>query len=412
MDQKLLLQQKQILMLQLRQSLNILSMNAEQLHEYVKNAAESNPLLEFDPVFSNAEDSFDHAELIPDNRPDPGDSLKLQINIMDALPAVRKIALVLLSCLDGNGYLRIPTDELSSWMHASANLIEQAIALLQKCEPRGVGARNLEECLLLQVPGNGRVEQCARLIIRRQLEQLAQNTSVSVPGFTASETEKAILLIRSLSPAPYSSQSRESVFVIPDVKIEIIDGQIEVSLINQQDSVHISSSYHDYKAAADPETRAYLRTCIDEARHLISYIGMRNATLLTVVKAICSEQRDYFLTGCPPVHLTLQRIASTVGLNTSTVCRTVRDKYCLFSGRVFPLSAFFPSATKQGLSSAALKKEIKMLVASESGCHPLNDQEISDMLLAKGIAVPRRTIAKYRNELRIAPASKRRKKGS
>lgn len=402
MEQTLTTVQKQVLSLALRQSLNILSLDAASLRERIGGAFSENPVWDFAEGTSGGFDgdwegaSFDGAV----REETLGEILLFQIHTAHADAGVRAVAERLVPCLDGDGYLRMTAAELTKLLCVPPAAVKAGWALLRSCEPRGVGARNLGDCLLLQLKGKDRSTLCARKLVKEHLHEIAGG-GLHADGFTDGEIREAVRRIRRLDPKPgrrYSDGGHVA-YVIPEIEVRIDAETVSAALINQPVLPRISPLYYDCKKSEDPGTRDYVRGCIREAEQLITAVGARAATLLAVSEALCALQRDYFLCGSAPVHVTLQMIAARTGRNVSTVDRALNGKYFLFRGRTAPFSLLFPAATGAGHSSAQIKACIRAILdAAEPGSR-LSDRAVAEKLAQMGLPAARRTVNKYRREL-------------
>ncbi len=298
------------------------------------------------------------------------------------------------------------------------NDAEKALALVQGLEPAGVGARNLKECLLLQLGDGGNA--LLREIIAEHLEDVEQNRLpriVQRTGRSMDEIKAAVEEISRLNPRPGASFGGTSApRIVPDVIVEYTDKGYEVRLEDGGvPNLFISSLYEKLVAAKDvpEETRRYLRDKIRSARWLIDAIEQRRTTLFRISRAIVDFQTDFLDFGLSRLRpLRMQEVADKVGVHVSTVSRAIADKYIQTPRGVFPMKYFFTGgvSTENGEVQTwrTIQQEIKDLVDREDKSSPLSDEEIAERLSQQGSPVARRTVTKYRKALAI-PSSRRRR---
>jgi RNA polymerase sigma-54 factor len=336
----------------------------------------------------------------------------------------REIAGVLIAHLDEDGYLKPGLEELHALIsqEIEVDLEELQIALrhVQYLEPTGVGARNLSECLLLQIKTlreDVRGREHAIKIIMHHLDVLAARDFNKLKRLLAcgeEELRQARELILSLDPKPGRNFSQGDIrYVVPDVLVKKSGGRW-IAQLNQDamPRLRINKMYADILHASRDAAGKNLSGQLQEARWLIKNVQQRFDTILRVTQAIVDRQKHFFEHGEVAMRpLVLREIADQVGLHESTISRVTTQKYMLTSRGIFELKYFFGSsvATDSGgmCSATAIRALIRQLVQAEDGKKPLSDHRISDILSQQGIVVARRTIAKYREALQIQPASLR-----
>lgn len=341
----------------------------------------------------------------------------------DALDA--EIALHLVDAINDDGYLE-DWDGLSERLSASLGVplqrIEQVLRAVQDFDPPGVGARDLAECLRLQLqqfpaktPGLKEalrvLEAPMALLARRDENQLARAT-----GLDAEAIRAALVLIQSLQPHPGRPyQSHENEYVAPDVFVAKHQGRWRVALNPEHTPrLRINSYYQGMIKRADTSRdQLTLKQHLQEARYFINSLEARNETLLKVAQCIIEEQRAFLEYGEEAMRpLVLRDVAERLGVHESTVSRATANKYMLTPRGLYELKFFFSShvqTTEGGTCSAtAIQAMIKRLIAQEEAAKPLSDSTLAEMLLKEGIQVARRTVAKYREALRIPPSHERR----
>jgi RNA polymerase sigma-54 factor len=299
---------------------------------------------------------------------------------------------------------------------------EKMLTLIQSFYPAGVGARDLRECLLIQLQREGRERSLEYRIVSEHMEDLGRRRFPEIArrvGISVEEVQKAADTIARLNPRPgqvFAAAPQN--YVLPDVVVEKVDGDYQIILNNEQiPHLRISNLYKDIIASGNTqssEVKNYVRDKIRSGKFLIRSIHQRQETIFNIVQQIVSRQRDFLDHG--PSHLkpmTMAEVADAVGVHETTVSRAVSGKYMATPQGVFEMKYFFTSgyqtATGESLSNTSVKEAILDLVKHENGSAPLSDHEIVEILVERGIPIARRTVAKYRGELNILPSHMRRK---
>ena len=336
-----------------------------------------------------------------------------------------EIALNLIDAINDDGYLEDwdgLRQRLSESLKVPAERVERVLTAVQDFDPPGVGARDLAECLRLQLeqfpkktPGLAAalrvLEAPMALLARRDEAQLARAT-----GLETEEIHAALGLIQSLQPHPGRPyQSHESEYVAPDVFVSKHNGRWRVALNPEHTPrLRINSYYQGMIKRADTSRdQLTLKQHLQEARYFINSLEARNETLLKVAQCIIEEQRAFLEYGEEAMRpLVLRDVAERLGVHESTVSRATANKYMLTPRGLYELKFFFSShvqTTEGGTCSAtAIQAMIKRLITQEDAAKPLSDSTLAEMLLKEGIQVARRTVAKYREALRIPPSHERR----
>jgi len=335
---------------------------------------------------------------------------------------VREIGEAIVGNLDDDGYLVATVEELAAMGPWSTEDVERALALVQRFDPIGVAARDLQECLLLQLrhlgmggsPAERIVTDHMRLLQNHQVPELARKLGMSID-----DLKQHIELIRHLDPKPGSRHNpSQSQYVIPDVYIVKIEDQY-VAVLNEDGlpQMRISPVYRRLldKGAAEntDETRAYVKDKFRSALWLIKSVEQRQKTIQKVANSIINFQRDFLDHGIEHLRpLVLRDVANDIGMHESTVSRVVNNKYMHTPQGVFELKFFFHSGISssygENVSSVTIKQRIKKIIEMEDAKRPLSDSKIVSILQKEGLMLARRTIAKYREELKI-PTSNQRK---
>ena len=422
------------------QSMEILQMNTQELSSYLQRAMEENPLLEQEDshdLIRAYEDlrrqaswldsgpsaaSFSH-EGRPTGEPgrmDP-EAGSLSAFLRDQLERLRLPRPLLALCeylaelTDEDGYLL--QEDLDSLLELSVPqaLIDQALETLQRLEPAGVCARNLSECLALQLERLEDAPPAALEIVRRFLPELGRNHYGPICrelGLSLEAVKAAAAAIAALDPRPGLpfQQEHSSVHVCPDLFIVEIDGQLR-AVLNEYELPRVSiSGYYArlLRESQEQETREYLREKMRQAQWLLDGLARRGSTLQRCADAILEAQRPFFSgkTG-ELAPMKLAALAEALNLHPSTVSRATHDKYLQCRQGTYPLRYFF-SREVSGTSRQAIKQKLLALVREEDPRHPLSDQQLCELLSGNGVTVARRTVAKYRMELGIGSSAARR----
>jgi len=481
LKQALSLQQGQRLQLstQLQQSIRLLQLSREEIAQEITAALESNPLLEegesdvlvsmpsdtdlgsdsdllaepeqSDQTFSEdewrdtpaADRHWDHIrsssstarrtddapydhEPLWESREDSLSGLLLEgLSLHRLSDSDQRIAQALIGCLDGRGYLTATYDEvrqvLQPEIDAEDDEIDSMLHLVQSLSDPGIGARNLAECLTLQLkalPATTPNRQKAGEIIlehfallsSHRYEVLAEVLDIDLPALA-----KVLELIQSLDPKPGERLAAPvAPAVTPDVLVHRQDDAWIVKLDHESArGIRVSDDYQQYLDGDDQTTRKYLKDHLREAQWFIRSLQQRDQTILSVATQIVSVQRGFMDEGDRAlVPLTLKNIAGALGIHESTVSRAVDQKYLLTPHGLFPLKHFFSTglATASGsqTSSRAAQARIRKMIESESPLKPISDSQLAARLGEEGISIARRTVAKYREQMNILPASQRR----
>jgi RNA polymerase sigma-54 factor len=333
----------------------------------------------------------------------------------------RKTAELIIGNIDDNGFLQSTPEEMALGSGIPKEDFEKILALIQGFYPPGVGARDLRECLLIQLQREGRESGIEYKIVSEYMEDLGKRRFPEIArrmGISVEEVQEAANNIARLNPRPgqvFAAAPQN--YVLPDVTVEKVDGDYQIILNNEQiPHLRISNTYKDIIAQDNngSEVKDYIRDKIRSGKFLIRSIHQRQQTISNIAHQIVSRQRDFFEHG--PSHLkpmTMGEIADAVGVHETTVSRAVSGKYMATPQGIFEMKYFFTpgyqTSTGESMSNTSVKEAILDLVKHEDGNAPLSDQEIVEILSQRGIPIARRTVAKYRTELNILPSHMRRK---
>src|SRR5207253_1652457 len=343
-------------------------------------------------------------------------NLVAQLNQSVLSASDRKAAELIIGNIDDNGFLRSTPEEMALNSGIPKEDFEKMLALIQSFYPAGVGARDLRECLLIQLVRGGKERSMEYKIVSEHMEDLGKRRFPEMArrvGISVEEVQKAADNIARLNPRPgqvFAAAPQN--YVLPDVMVEKVDGEYQISSNNEQiPHLRISNLYKDIIASGNTQSsdvKDYIRDKIRSGKFLIRSIHQRQQTILNIARQIVSRQRDFLEHG--PSHLkpmTMGEVADAVGVHETTVSRAVSGKYMATPQGIFEMKYFFTSgyqtATGESLSNISVKEAILELVKHENGSAPLSDHEIVEILSERGIPIARRTVAKYRTELNILP---------
>ncbi|MBN1269209.1 MAG: RNA polymerase factor sigma-54 [Kiritimatiellae bacterium] len=327
-----------------------------------------------------------------------------------------KIAEMIIGSISGDGYLATPLDDLARSTGHDVRELEDILTLIQEFDPIGVGARDLRECLLLQLQRLGMEESPAALLVRDHLDALGAKKFQDIARalkIPVEEVQKLAHFIATLEPKPgrmYSSET--AAYVLPEVAIQKVNGEYAVILNNDQvPHLRISKQYRQLMADPNtpPEVISYIREKIRAGTFLIKSISQRQQTIYNIAREIVRVQHDFFDHGVSRLRpLTMAEIAGVLGVHETTVSRAIANKYMQTPQGTFEMKYFFTpgyrTADGQEVSNKTIKDTLTQLVADEDPKNPLSDQAMTQTLKERGIQVARRTIAKYREELHILPS--------
>ncbi len=361
------------------------------------------------------------------------DYLYDQLSFLDCPEDQRKLANYVLSHVYDNGYLirldeqgkshPVSLEEIASGYEEPVTLeeVEAALHLIQRLDPPGVGARDLRECLLLQLTPETPHCDVLRVLISNHLEDIQHNRLPNIQkrtGFDLETIKEAIETLKHLNPKPGSQFQTDNVqYVVPDIIIELNeDNEYDIRLVDDwTPNVYISRRYIELyqDKGSDPKAREFLKSKIQAARWLIEAIEQRRDTLMKVTRAIIKHQRAFLDRG--PEHiepLKMQQIADQVSVHVTTVSRAVDDKWVQTPRGIFSLKRFFgggkQTASGEEVAYEAIKQKLQELIDNEDKSVPWSDEDLVAKLNECGYPVARRTVTKYRKMLDI-PSSRQRK---
>lgn len=450
--------QKLIMTQELRQAIQLLQYNSLELNEYIKDQIEENPMLEMEnlniemeiPKDENKDegikDEIDlkglaeryddisykaevdrnpkdyNYESFVSYRENLKDHLMGQLNLTIMEDKDYLLGVYIIESIDKNGYLATRVEEISSRFNISLKKVEEILKVIQGFDPVGVGARDLNECLLIQLRNKEDVNPIIIKIVEDYLEDLSCNKITKIAkdlNLDPSEIQRACDYIKTLNPKPGSGFEdflEETKFIRPDASIEFIDGEY-VILINDITGprLNISNYYLSLmKNNKDENTKEFLSDKFKKAMWIIKSIEQRRQTIYNVIEAILKFQREFFDKGEKfLLPLTLKEVAEHIEMHESTVSRSTNGKYVQTPRGLYELKYFFSSgvADQSGelSSSTSIKSTIRDIIKGEDEKKPYSDQKITDILKERGSNISRRTVAKYREELNIPSSSMRKR---
>jgi RNA polymerase sigma-54 factor len=443
--------QKLVMTPELRQAIQLLQYSSLELKDYLTKELEENPLLEmersdvdsqtieslkedkdidlkeflesYDDISYRSEIDRSKNDYSMDNyisySPTLRDYLTEQLNMISIGPREYRIADYIINNINNSGYFSSSTNEISTQLCVSNEEVELMLSVIQSFEPIGVGARDLKECLLIQVKDSK--DQTLKSMIMNCLEDIASNKLFKISkdlGITIEDVQEYADWIKSLEPKPgrtFRSDGEDIRYIVPDATIEEIDGEYVIT-INDISGPRLNINEY-YKSlimkTTDEKTSEFLQEKFNSALWIIKSIEQRRQTLYKVIESILNRQKEFFRHGEKVlVPMTLKEVAEDVKMHESTVSRATNGKYVQTPRGVFELKYFFTTGltgTDGDVSATCVKSMIRSLVLEEDPKKPLSDQQLSEILEKKGIEISRRTVAKYRDELNIPSSTMRRR---
>lgn len=445
MDLKAGLWQKQTLKLamtqELSQAIALLQYSAQELAAFLEAKAMENPLIQVD--FKNIRNfdvnmdrtrktlkrpfERDQKNLIEQIGASETETLEdyllSQLNLLKVTPEERLILQILIEGIDENGYLSINKEELAGRFNVNEEMIDSCLTELQALDPAGIAARDLQECLILQLdrksptPENELAKRILEghflLFAEKKWKPLAKMLDIELK-----DIQKVHDYIQDLNPKPGAAFQREKpAYIVPDVVVRRDGDDLTVSLFDSLiPKISFNEGYYrELSRHQDQEVNKFLQEKQGDYQWIRRSLEQRKETLLKVSTQIIERQKDFFLKG--PGHLepmTMREVAEELEVHESTVSRTVREKYIQTPAGTFELKSFFTSSIQttdnEQASSQKVKAAIELFIKEENKQKPVSDQDIVEMLKRRdGMVVSRRTVAKYRDQLGIPSSSKRKR---
>ena len=366
----------------------------------------------------SAEDFYDK---VPVTQVTLADHLTTQFRLATSDPELVRIGENLIGNVDERGYLMVSDEEAAAAVGAEVAKVNEAVALLQSLDPPGVGARDLRECLLIQLRARGQAGTLAYQVVEKEFENLKERRYQEIARalhVSVEQVQEAADSIATLSPRPGNEIAGEEVkYVIPDLVVDRVDEDYVVYLNDRNvPRLRVSNAYRElltHRKKGD-ETQEYILGKLNSAKWLIQTIEQRRRTMVKVMNCIVEQQRAFFDKGLSQLRpLTLQQVASQIGMHESTVSRVTTNKYVQTPRGVFELKYFFSSGLEtvsgEDMSAKTARDIIQQLIDGEDKREPLSDQRIADILHSRGLRIARRTVAKYREQMDILPARYRKR---
>lgn len=452
LDYQLEMRQAQKLLMtpQLQQAIKLLQLPVLELNLYLQQRILENPMLELNEEAEREEESLEqHEDAEFDleweqylhqgdggyRREDSDKSsfeqytagtltlpqlLRQQLSMLSLPAGVEEIAAYIIDNLSADGYLRMPTAEIARQLQVQEADVLAGLEVVQTLEPVGIGARHLQECLLLQVDNRQAPPPYVREIICNHLDSVAKGRIPVIAEALQADyalVQEAIDYIRGLEPKPGTSLSTDSApqYISPDVTVLEVTGKW-VILVNDSFShrLHLSPSYQAMLRNADPGTEKFLRDKLNSALWLLKAIEQRRTTLYRITEFILEYQDSFFRKGVKHLRpMRLLDVAQALEIHESTVSRATNGKYLQTPRGVYGFKFFFSANLDTvdglGVASTGVKRVLEEVVAGEDKGNPLTDQKIALALQKRGVKISRRTVAKYREQLGI-PSSNLRKR--
>lgn len=439
MDLKAGLWQQQSLKLamtqELTQAIALLQYSAQELSAFLENKALENPLLQVEnnhiqpinPLIDrnrrkhtkNTENNW--IDQIAASSASIEEQLLNQLNLRKYSSIQLKIIKHLIQNLDVNGYLTSDPEEIAEKLGVHVELVEESIIVIQTLEPAGIGARNLQECLLIQLERENLKDDLALTILthyfipfaEKKWKQIAKELQIPLQ-----KIQEIFDSVQQLNPRPGTLLEQENAsYIIPDAIVERFGDGFTVRLC---DDILPKVSFNDHyyqklTNTKDSQVSRFLQEKVQDYQWIMKSIEQRKETLTRVVGKIVEKQTRFFENGKEYlVPMTMKEIAGELEIHESTVSRAVKEKFVQTPIGTFPLKSFFSSTiqtvSNESTSSSQVKNEIASLIDNEDKQRPLSDQDIVEKLKSdQGIVVSRRTVAKYRDQLGIASSSKRKR---
>jgi RNA polymerase sigma-54 factor len=368
--------------------------------------------------------SMEEREDLPFENLSGNDALLLSDHLMEQLrlttddPITLRIGGAIIGNLDEDGYLRAELDEIAEGTGCPRDAVETTLKRVQGFDPRGVAARDIQECLLLQLRADPEPDPVSLEILERHFEDLGKRRYAEIARTMKLPLDRimeSIEEIQSLEPKPGRRfGGNDSRYIVPDVTIQKV-GNDYVVVLNEEGipRLRVNSLYRTLLRRSGDEAKQYVEQKIRSALWLIKSVEQRQRTLRRVAQSLVNFQRDFLDKGLPYLRpLALRDVGDDINMHESTISRVTTNKYVQTPQGLFELKFFFHSGIQSNngsmVSSVSVKKTIRDMVEAEEASAPLSDQEIAQTLHAQGLTIARRTVAKYREELGILPSHQRR----
>ncbi|MFB5194977.1 RNA polymerase sigma-54 factor [Bacillus sp. AFS073361] len=419
---------------ELSQAIALLQYSAQELTAFLDDKALENPLLQVEhsnikpmnPLIDrnrrkNQKVEKDWIEQIADKPFSLEEYLLSQLKITNLSAEQLTVIRRLIQNLDENGYFTGDLHEISQKLRVKEDVVEECLAIIQTLEPAGIGARNLQECLQMQIYYQNPNNELAQKIISEYFLPFAEKKWKPIAKelkVTLKEIQDIFDQIQSLNPKPGTILGKEATtYIIPDAIIEHSSDGLTVRMSDESlPRISLNEQYYHKFKNQDQQVSRFLQDKLQDYNWIQKSIEQRKETLTKVIAKIIEKQEAFFQKGSNNlVPMTMKEIAGELNIHESTVSRAVREKYVQTPYGTFPLKSFFTSTIQtvsedENTSSTQVKKKISTLIENENKQKPLSDQDIVEQLkIEEGMVVSRRTIAKYRDQLGIPSSSKRKR---
>lgn len=439
-------QQKLIMNQSMQQSLKLLQMSNYELLVHIDEQLQENPMLEAEYTL-NSSNNIDYVKFAEYLKNDSGymgetsgtaedevspfnyisekkslkDYLKEQLLDLNENDYIKKICTYIVEELDSNGYLTDTVYDIASALPAETKYVENALKVIQSLEPAGIGAKDLRECLKLQVIKRGIYDENLGKIIDVHLEDIADNKYAKIAknlNITIKSAQHYGDIIKTLEPKPSRGfyTGDETKYIIPDAYIERISKELYIVMNDKSmPKLSINNMYKSIVSNnSDAEAEKYIKEKLNSALFLIKSVEMRRSTIYKVLEQIVSMQKSYFLNEESFLKpMLLKDVAKEIDMHESTVSRAIKEKYVYTERGLVKIKDLFSNALTnekdENVSVNIIKDEIKKLIEDEDKTKPVSDQNICDILNKKNFNISRRTVAKYREEMNIKASSKRKR---
>ncbi|MBV7505810.1 RNA polymerase factor sigma-54 [Bacillus sp. sid0103] len=419
---------------ELSQAIALLQYSAQELTAFLEDKALENPLLQIEnsnikpmnPLIDRNRSKHQKAEKdwieqIADKPFSLEDYLLSQLKLTSLSGEQLSVIRFLIQYLDENGYFGGDLNEIAQKLRVSEEVAEECLAIIQTLEPAGIGARDLQECLLMQLYYQDPANELAQKIISDYFIPFAEKKWKPIAKelkVTLKDIQNIFDQIQSLNPKPGTILGKEvTTYIIPDAIVEQTSEGLTVRMSDESlPRISLNEQYYHKFKDQDQQVSRFLQDKLQDYQWIQKSIEQRKETLTRVIAKIIEKQTAFFQKGSQYlVPMTMKEIAGELNIHESTVSRAVREKYVQTPNGTFPLKSFFTSTIQtvsvdENTSSTQVKKKIATLIENENKQKPLSDQDIVEQLKTEeGMVVSRRTIAKYRDQLGIPSSAKRKR---
>lgn len=439
-------EQKLVMTQEMRLSLKVLQMSSLELRDYLEKEYQENPVLDLQQENVEPMEKIDSQSFLKSLEPDfhgngeprdynkaevtPLDYLSMdetlseflmsQIHVLDMDDYERSLCEFVVESLNSRGYFTDSCAEVAELLGASEEDVLKAVRSVQSLEPGGIAARDLKECLLIQLKAKGILTEAHEKLVNEHLDDIAEGKiSVMAKALDMKPLQVQDIIddIRGLEPKPSRGffDGRKPSYIVPDAHITVENGEISLRMNTEFiPRLRINKVYKALVSSTEQkETKEYLDDMMSKAIFLLKSVDKRKDTLKLVIESVINRQKAYFTEGDEFLKpLTMKEVAEELDIHESTVSRTIKEKYIATPKGTIKLKDLFKTAVKgtgQEMATDVVIGRIKNMIDEEDPKSPLSDQAITDTLNKEGISIKRRTVAKYRDELGIVSSSRRKR---